>query len=242
MWRAIILGAILTACGGGGNGGSYNSSSETVQTVSARMELAPYRWKGAPDSVEAWVAEYGGRLLSREKEEDRAYSYTLRIPTPKTEAFLAKVRRLGIVLSERTNLVDITKEAMDIESRLKIKEEAVERLQNLLRQARTPSEILEAEKALQTALSERDELRSQYENRRLLAEYIRLDLVLRNLRYVEYSQGGSYWLQLWRSVESGWDGFVYFTFALAYLWWLWLLIAILIFVLWRRQRRFNKAA
>jgi len=32
-----------------------------------RMEVAPYRWQSAPDSVEAWLTAVGGRLLSRYK-------------------------------------------------------------------------------------------------------------------------------------------------------------------------------
>jgi len=144
---------------------------------------------------------------------------------------------MGTLLSEHTSLEDITQAKMDIKARLRMKEEAVERLHALMRQARTPSEILETEKALQKALTERDDLRSQYENQRLLAEYVRVELTLCNRRYVEYSQGGSYWLQLWRSVEAGWEGLVYFTFVMAYLWWLWILIAGLIFLLRYRRRR-----
>lgn len=240
MRKLLPLLLVLIGCGGGG-GSSYAPTSESVQTLSARLEIAPYRWQSAPDSVERWLKAAGGRLLSRQKEEDRTYMYSMRIPTPGMEPFLDKVRSLGVVLSEQTSLEDITKATMDIEARLRTKEEAVARLQSLLRQARTPSEILETEKALQTALTERDELRSQYENNRLLAEYVRLDLTLRNRRYVEYSQGGSYWLQLWRSVEAGWDGFVYFTFAIAYLWWLWLLVLALILLLRYRQSRKKQA-
>lgn len=237
IWSVVPILLILSGCGGGGSSGSYTPPSEATQTLSMRMEVAPYRWQSAPDSVEAWLTAVGGRLLSRHKEEDRYYLYALRVPTPKVEAFLAKVRGMGTLLSEHTSLEDITQAKMDIEARLRMKEEAVERLQALMRQARTPSEILETEKALQTALTERDDLRSQYENQRLLAEYVRVELTLRNRRYVEYSQGGSYWLQLWRSIEAGWEGFVYFTFVMAYLWWLWILIAGLIFLLRYRRRR-----
>lgn len=235
--RLSLLLLLLIGCGGERSGETYLSSSESVQSLAAHLEIAPFRWKGASDSVESWIKVVGGRLLSRQKEEDRTYRYSIRIPTQRLEPFLDKIRGIGIVLSEQTSMEDITKATMDIEARLRTKEEAVERLRNLLRQARTPSEILEAEKALQTALAERDELYSQYENKRLLAEYVRLELTLRNRRYVEYSQGGSYWLQLWRSVEAGWDGFVYFTFAVAYLWWLWLLLVSLFLLLRYRQAR-----
>lgn len=144
----------------------------------------------------------GGRLLSRHKEEDR-------VPTPKVEAFLAKVQGMGTLLSEHTSLENITQAKMDNMSSPSHEG----------RSRRTPASPhassahafgdSKTEKALQMVLPERDDLRLQYENLRLLTEYVRMELTLRNRRYMEYSQGGSYWLQLWRSVEAGWEGFVY---------------------------------
>lgn len=236
MKKLLPLVFVMMGCGGGG-GGSYTPPSEATQSFSMRIEIAPFYWRSAPDSVERWLMAVGGRLLSRQKEENRAYFYSMRLPKASAKPFVDKIKSLGILLSEQTTMEDITKATMDIEARLRAKEEAVERLRNLLRQARTPSEILETEKALQTALAERDELHSQYEGQRISAEYVRLELTLRNRRYLEYSQGGSYWLQLWRSVEAGWNGFVYLTFALAYLWWLWLIVGGVILLLRRRRPR-----
>lgn len=232
------VGIVLWGCGGGGSSpDTYTSSPEAKQSVSASLTLIPHRWEGAADSIEIWTQRRGGRILQREKYENRSYTYSLRIPTAQAQAFFAQVRTLGEALNEYTTLSDITRAYSDIEARLKAKEEAVERLRDLLRQARTPSEILEAEKALQTALEERDNLRSTWENNRLLSETVQVDITLRNRRFVSYQEGGSYWTQLWQSIEAGWDGFVYFTFALAYLWWLWLLIGLGILWYWRRQRK-----
>ncbi|MCX7652318.1 MAG: DUF4349 domain-containing protein [Bacteroidia bacterium] len=240
-----ILAFFLVGCGDSSGGGSYTSpSNEVIQKISARIEVAPKRWDGAPDSVESWAAQAGGRLLNREKNEDKSYAYVFRIPVKQFESFVSKVRSMGIVINEQVSLSDITKEVADIEARLRAKEEAVQRLQTLLARASTPSEILETEKALQSALAERDELRSQYENQRLLAEHVRLDVILRNRRYVGYSEGGSYWLQLRRSVEAGWEGLIYFTFFIAFLWWFWLLIGVGILIIrwWVKKRRAQKAS
>lgn len=237
----FLAGVAFWGCGGGGGGSSsdsYTSSPEAKQSVSASLTLIPHRWEGAADSIETWTARNGGQILRREKYENRSYSYTLRMPTARAQAFFAQVRTLGEVLNEYTTLSDITHAYSDIEARLKAKEEAVERLRALLREARTPTEILETEKALQTALEERDNLRSAWENNRLLSETVQVDLTLRNRRFVSYEEGGSYWAQLWQSIAAGWDGLVYFTFALAYLWWLWLLIGIaLLLYRWRQRKK-----
>ncbi|MEN3040704.1 MAG: DUF4349 domain-containing protein [Bacteroidia bacterium] len=244
-----IIGAIgiilLWGCGDVAVGGSYSPSSDgSAHNLSARIEVAPKQWEGASDSVETWATRMGGRLISREKNQDKSYVYAFRIPTKRFEEFVSKVKNLGILINEQISLSDITREVTDIEARLRAKEEAVQRLQGLLARANTPSEILEVEKALQTALAERDELRSLYENQKLLVESVRLDIILRNLRYVEYREGGSYWLQLWRSLAAGWDGFIYFTFAVAYLWWFWLLLGVGILLIrwWLRRRRVRNSA
>ncbi|GIV23692.1 MAG: DUF4349 domain-containing protein [Bacteroidia bacterium] len=235
----LLAGIVFWGCGGGERSSpdTYTSSPEAKQSVSASLTLIPHRWEGASDSIETWTARSGGKILQREKYENRFYSYTLRIPTTKALDFFTQVRTLGEVLNEHTSLSDITRAYNDIEARLKAKEEAVERLRALLREAHTPSEILEAEKALQIALTERDSLRSSWENNRLLSETVQVDITLRNRRFVSYQEGGSYWAQFWQSIEAGWDGFVYFTFALAYLWWLWLLIGLGSFLYWWRQRK-----
>ncbi|MCX7605654.1 MAG: DUF4349 domain-containing protein [Bacteroidia bacterium] len=243
---SLFFLVLLTACdGGGGSSSAYSPRTESngsKQVLSAYLEIVPHRWEGTADSVEKWTFKRRGQLLRKEKTEERLLTYSIRIPTAHAGEFIQEVRTLGEIINEHTSLTDITREYADIEARLKAKEEAVARLKELLRQARTASEILEAEKALQQALSERDELRSQYETGKALSESIQIDLTLRNRLYVEYSQGGSYWNQLLRSIKSGWEGFVYFTFAIAYLWWLWLITGLLILTLRWIARRSKKNA
>jgi len=211
---------------------------EGKKALEAWLEVAPNKnWKSAKDSVLRWLEAAGGTLLELEVLEHRIQVHA-RVPVSQAEVFFTRVRNLGLVLSEYTALADITRQYTDIEARLASKEAAVSRLQALLAQARTPSEVLEAEKALQQALEARDELRTQLENARLLSQTVTARVTLRNPATVEYSEGGSYTYQLLRSLQAGWTGFVYFTFVVAYLWWFWLLIGgVVLWVVWIRRRR-----
>lgn len=244
-WQVVSLLFFLWGCGGGGSdSSSFSGVGEDggKKTLEASLEVAPKKnWKSAKDSVLRWLEAAGGKLLELEVEESRV-QLRARMPVNRADAFFARVRSLGLVVREYTALADITRQYADVEARLASKEAAVTRLQGLLAQARTPSEVLEAEKALQEALEARDELRSQFDNARLLSQTVTAHITLRNPATLPYGEGGSYWYQLLQSVEAGWTGFVYFTFAVAYLWWLWLLIGLLVgLFVWRRKRR-GKAA
>ncbi len=232
----------LLSCGGGGSGSSPAYTPSEKEQLRMEMTLVTPRWQAAADSVERWTAAAGGRLLRREKEAQRWHFYAIAIPVAQAKPFVEQVRTLGEVLSERTSLESVTQAYTDLEARLQSKEEAIARIRSLMERSTSPSDILKAERAMQELLSERDELRSRFEAMRQQVQTVQLDLTLRNPRYVDYSEGGSYFSQLLRSIEAGWEGFVYFTFAVAYLWWLWLLLAILIWWLRRQKKRIATAA
>lgn len=238
LW--IVSALVLSSCGGGGSSSpTYGDRSEKEQ-LRMEMTLVARRWQAAADSVERWTAAVGGSLLRREKDAQRWYFYSIIVPTAQAKSFLERLRTLGEVLSERTSLENLTQAYTDLEARLKSKEEAIARIRELMQKSTNPSDILSAERAMQQLLSERDELRSRFEAMQRQVQTVQLDLTLRNPRYVEYSEGGDYFSQLGRSLRAGWEGFVYFTFAVAYLWWLWLLLAVVIWWLRRQSRRAAK--
>lgn len=245
-WGRLLVLLWLWGCGGGSSEPSLFGSMEAREgkkALEAWLEVAPKKnWKSAKDSVLRWLEAAKGTLLELEVQEHRI-QVQARVPVSQAEVFFTRVRNLGLVLSEYTALTDITRQYTDIEARLASKDTAVSRLKALLAQARTPSEVLEAEKALQQALEARDELRTQFENARLLSQTVIARVSLRDPTTVEYNEGGSYTHQLLKSIEAGWTGFVYFTFAVAYLWWLWLLVGgVILGRRWIKRRRRHRGA
>lgn len=236
-----IAGIVLCSCGGGGSSSPTYSDRSEKEYLRMEMTLIAHRWRAAADSIERWIPGVGARLLRREKDAERWYFYSIALPTPQAKPFLERVRALGEVLSERTSLENLTQAYTDLESRLKSKEEAIARIRDLMQKSTSPSDILSAERAMQELLRERDELRSQFEAMQRQVQTVQFDLTLRNPRYVEYSEGGNYWSQLLRSLKAGWEGFVYFTFAVAYLWWLWILLGVLIWWVRRKTRHAVRA-
>lgn len=238
----IVAAIFLSSCGGGSSSSPAYTDRSEKDRMRMEMTLVAHRWQAAADSVERWAASAGARLLRREKEAQSSYFYSIALPVAQAKSFIERVRTLGEVISERTSLENLTRAYTDLEARLQSKEEAIARIRDLMQRSTSPSDILSAERAMQELLSERDELRSRFAAMQEQVQTVQLDLTLRNPRYVEYSEGGSYFSQLLRSVRAGWEGFVYFTFAVAYLWWLWILLAAGIWWLRRRNRRAVTAA
>lgn len=99
------------------------------------------------------VEGLGGYLadtqVQRHPSGARSGSITLRIPAASFESVGSKIRTLGKVLSESTNVQDVTRAYADLETRLRVKREALNRIRELLRtRAGNLKEVLEAEKEI----------------------------------------------------------------------------------------------
>lgn len=97
------------------------------------------------------VAALGGYIaetqIHRNPSGTRSGSISLRVPAGSFESVGSKIRALGKVQSESSNVQDVTKAYSDLETRLRVKREALNRIRELLRtNAGNLKEVLEAEK------------------------------------------------------------------------------------------------
>jgi len=230
---------ILTACGGG----RQESLSlelgfrQANQLRAVHLGLVPEEWEGSADSIEVWVRRYGGRVLSRERRENRRITLELRVPVENAESLLTKIRASGRVFAEEVKRADIGQSVSDIESQIRLKEEAIARYRELFSKARTPGEILEIEKALSTTIQERDSLLNLLEKLRAESGTVLIVVQLVNRRYAEMGAGGSFWSQFGRAFVDGWDLFKDFLIVMAHLWWLWIGLVLFVWILIRLSRR-----
>lgn len=109
------------------------------------------------------VKAHGGYLsdtaLSGSTGESREGTWTVRIPVDRYEAFVEEVSRLGEVQALRTGSQDVSEEFYDIESRLKAKRVAEERLLKHLERSTTRlTDILAVERELSRVHSEIEQM------------------------------------------------------------------------------------
>jgi hypothetical protein len=236
----LVLGLLMVAACGGSSNGQLSLElgyRESNQLRELSLGIVPEKWEGSADSIEAWVRQYGGRVLSRERQEDRRITLMLRLPVAQAESLVIKVKSLGYVFAEEVKRTDVGQSFSSIESQIRLKEEAIARYRELFKNARTSSEILEIEKALSATLQERDSLVSLLEGLRAKIGTVLILVQLVNARYAGMGAGGSFWSQFGRALVEGWDLFQQFLIGLAYLWWLWVGTALFIYLLIRYSRR-----
>jgi hypothetical protein len=92
----------------------------------------------------------------------RTAQLVLRVPGARLGDALAAIRKLGDVKDETTNIQDISREYADLETRLAVKEQTVERLRALLgsRTAKL-SDVLDVERELARSVTELEQMKGE---------------------------------------------------------------------------------
>ena len=236
----ILIGLVLlmAACDRGGDTLSLELGyGEPGQLRELRLGIVPEEWEGSADSIEAWTRRYGGRVLSRERQENRRITLELRVPLAQADSLIAKLRAMGYVFAEEVKRATIGQSPATIDSLIRLKEEAIARYRDLLQKARTAGEILEIQGAMSITLRERDSLLRVLERLQVDTGTVLIWVQLVNKRYAGMGAGGSFWKQFGRGFVEGWDLFKGFLILMSYIWWLWLGIALFIWLFIRYIRR-----
>ncbi|MEO7085694.1 MAG: DUF4349 domain-containing protein [Gemmatimonadaceae bacterium] len=92
----------------------------------------------------------------------RTAQFTLRVPSGRLSDALAAIRKLGDVKEESMNVQDISREYADLETRLAVKEQTLERLRALLgnRTAKL-SDVLDVERELARTVTELEQMKGE---------------------------------------------------------------------------------
>ncbi|MGU3499048.1 DUF4349 domain-containing protein [Mycobacterium sp. C31M] len=100
--------------------------------------------------------EYGGSTLDRAR-----VTLTLRVPADKLDGVIDGLKGLGTVDSLDMKADDVTNQRVDLDARIKALQTSVDRLLAIMRDARDPSALIEAESALSQRQADLDSLRAQ---------------------------------------------------------------------------------
>lgn len=100
--------------------------------------------------------EYGGSTLDRAR-----VTLTLRVPADRLDGVIAGLKGLGTVESLDMQAEDVTSQRVDLDARIKALQTSVDRLLAIMRDAKDPSALIEAESALSQRQADLDSLRAQ---------------------------------------------------------------------------------
>lgn len=145
--------------------------------------------------------EYGGSALDRAR-----ITLTLRVPAAKLDGVIDGLKGLGTVASLDMRAEDVTSQRVDLDARIKALQTSVDRLLAIMRDAKDPSVLIEAENALSQRQADLDSLRAQ---RATLGEQIAYSTITVDL--VAGQTGGpapERYRGFLGQLERGWDALV----------------------------------
>lgn len=174
------------------------------------------------------------------------YSYqktqtiTIRVSSANFENLIKELAGIGFVESQSQNSQDVSEEFVDIQARLKSKREVEKRYTEILKDAKTISEILEIEEKLRVI---REEIEAREGRLRYLKDQVSLSTINLTLtqKLENYSKPPerSFFSRLFENMGEGWSDFLMFVVGVMRLWVFWIILAGIIFgiVRWRKARK-----
>lgn len=165
---------------------------------------------------------------------------TIRVASSNFENLMKDLGSIGYIESQSQNSQDVSEEFVDIEARLKSKREVENRYTELLKTAKTVTEILEIENNLRVI---REEIEAREGRLRYLKDQVSLSTINLTLtqKLENYSKPPerSFFSRLFDNMGEGWDDFLMFVVGVMRLWVFWIVLAVIVFgiVKWKKARK-----
>ena len=197
-------------------------------------------------SVINLVKKYQGYIsedIFQNSDWESNYQLKIRIPTKSFEKFISDLENKGGQIKYKNiQARDVTEEYIDLESRLKNKNEYLKRYRDLLRQAHSIQEILDIEEKIRGIEEEIESTTGKLKYLNDQVDYSTLDLNLLQKNDFKFQNRVKvqFWERLKESISGGWYGFISFVFVLLRLW-PFAIVLFLIVYLYKRYKKKKKA-
>ncbi|MFN4300291.1 MAG: DUF4349 domain-containing protein [Thermaurantimonas sp.] len=157
-----------------------------------------------------------------------------KIPSKHFDAFVDTLEGVfGRPESRNIRIEDITKHYRDTEARIQTKKELENRYRELLKQAKTVSEILEIEAKLNEVRYEIEQYEQMIKNYDNQLAYSSLNISL----YQESRRELEFFKKVGDGIYEGWDNFLRFLIGIVHLWPFVILILVVVYLLKFRRKK-----
>lgn len=193
------------------------------------------------------LAQNLGADISNEAEQRSSWrienNFVIRIAPEKLDALLAELEKLALhVDSKSVDSRDVTREYLDIETRLSVKRSTLERYREILRSAKTVTDILAVEEQIRVLIEDIESAEAQL---RGLKDEVQRSTVHLTM-YQEFARPDvarpSFWNRIGNGFTEGWHTFLDLVVGLVYIWPIALLMGLGIWWLVRKIRRRRAAS
>lgn len=221
-------------------------NKKIIKTANMSIEVEQYT--KARTSLEDLIKKHDA-YLAKEQETSSSYQrnnhLVIRMAPNKFDAFVEDVVSLALnVDSKNIDATDVTKEFVDMETRLDTKRRMAERYRDILKQAKTIEDILRVEERLRVITEEIESVEGQLKYMRDQVQYSTVNLTF----YETLEQGRvakkGFFRRVARSFGTGWDGLLEFMIGLVTIWPFWFGVAGFIWLVrrvWKSRKPNTKA-
>ena len=152
-----------------------NTERKLIKRAEVRIRVE--NLESANDSILSLMKKYDAYAASTYIYES-SYNYSLRVPAPQYDAFLAEMSGMGRMISRSESTEDVTLRYYDLEGRLETKKELLRTFQAYLARARTIEEILAVEARISELQYDIEGTGVQLRNLANKVDYATIDLIL----------------------------------------------------------------
>lgn len=225
--------------------GSAESSPEQSRKLvkDGNIQIQVEDYKKERDSILALLKRFEGYVAS-ENESRQSYrlsnNFTLRVPSGHFDALMdAIAKRAEQVTYRNVNVRDVTGQYYDLELRIRNKKELEKRYLEILSRAGTVKEMLEIEATLNEVRTEIESMEGSFKLLSSQIEYSTINLTI--FKVLEYTYEPvprpGFGQRVMVALQAGWNGFLSLLVGLVHIWPLFLVSALIVFIILRWNRR-----
>lgn len=142
-----------------GDGSQSLMDEDSAQILTATLALRVKDPQEAAASISSMVSSVNGRVSYSVAKPGNEYEYgsaqlVLRLPPESLQGTIAAISDYGVVLSSESGSQDVSKQKTDYQVRIQSLQTSIQRLNGLLAQSQSTSDLIEIERELQSRESE----------------------------------------------------------------------------------------
>ena len=180
--------------------------AERKLVKSAYLRIRVENLDAADAAVTGLLQKYDAYAASTVVDEN-SRTYSLRVPAPRYDIFLAEMNGMGRLLRRSENTEDVTLRYYDLEGRLETKKELLKTFQSYLRTAKTIEEILAVEARISELQYDIEGTGNQLRNLANRVDYATIDLNLMGPAAAHQNRNETFGERL-RQMFGGFGGFL----------------------------------
>jgi hypothetical protein len=190
-------------------------------------------------SVEKLCKQYNAYVSSEDQDNYNRrlqFEQVIRVPAPQFDALMKAIEAIGEHTESRhITTEDVTEEYIDVEARLKTKKELEQRYLDLLKQAKSVTDIVSIEGQIAATRSDIESMQGRLNYLSSQVSYSTLTIVYYENIGTDYGFGSKFF----SSLKNGWDNLLLFIIGVLNFWPFILITAFLVwlFIRVRRLRR-----